>query len=157
MGEVLRIFFGGVVGTMLLVFSNQIPRIGHILHTNITIGLLWQLDLRTFLKRTRYTPADMQQLLCSSFTGLAVRSDGPSVGLRQSQKKNVAPIRRAVSVKASIVAEPATLDVKSVDGKSAGTAALSLRVADPDSSKGLVHRYVVMIRQNMRQVCPWNG
>lgn len=53
--------------------------------------------------------------------------------------------------KASVVAEPASLDVKSVDGKSAGTAALSLRVADPDTSKGLVHRYVVMVRQNMRQ------
>lgn len=141
--------FGGVVGTMLPLSSHQIPRSSHIPHIHITISLL---DLRTFLKRTRYTPADMQQLLCSSFSGLAVRSDGPSVGLRQSQKKNVAPIRRTVSVKASIVAEPATLDVKSVDGKSAGTASLSLRVADPDSSKGLVHRYVVMIRQNMRQV-----
>lgn len=91
--------------------------------------------------------------LCTSFTGLAVRTENRSHAL-----KNNAPqqkYRRAISTvtKASVVAEPASLDVKSVDGKSAGTAALSLRVADPETSKGLVHRYVVMVRQNMRQVC----
>ena len=91
--------------------------------------------------------------LCTSFTGLAVRSES-----RLHAPNNNVPhqkYRRAISTvtKASVVAEPASLDVKSVDGKSAGTAALSLRVADPDTSKGLVHRYVVMVRQNMRQVC----
>jgi len=90
--------------------------------------------------------------LCTSFTGLAVRSES-----RLHAPKNNAPqqkCRRSISTvtKASVAAEPASLDVKSVDGKSAGTAALSLRVADPDTSKGLVHRYVVMVRQNMRQV-----
>jgi len=91
----------------------------------------------------------MQSSLCSSFTGLSVRTDSVRIS---SSKRNVAPCRRAVTVKASVVAEPATLSVKSVDGSSAGTAALSLRVADPETSKGLVHRYVVMVRQNMRQV-----
>lgn len=90
--------------------------------------------------------------LCTSFTGLAIRTEGRL----HAQKSNVPQqkYRRAMSTvtKASVVAEPARLDVKSVDGKSSGTAALSLRVADPDTSKGLVHRYIVMVRQNMRQV-----
>jgi len=55
-------------------------------------------------------------------------------------------------VRASVLAEPATIDIKGLDGSSAGTASLALRVADPDSSKGLVHRYLVMIRQNARRV-----
>ncbi|KAG7674223.1 hypothetical protein Ndes2526B_g03974 [Nannochloris sp. 'desiccata'] len=49
------------------------------------------------------------------------------------------------------MAEPATIDVKNLDGSSAGSAALSLRIADNETSKGLVHRYLVMVRQNARR------
>ena len=51
-----------------------------------------------------------------------------------------------------MVAEPASIAVKKVDGSSGGTATLSLRVADEETAKGLVHRYLVMVRQNARRV-----
>jgi large subunit ribosomal protein L4 len=88
------------------------------------------------------------QSLSSTFRGMALKADSRA---RAPQKNNV-QTRRAIVTKASVVAEPASLDVKSVDGKSAGTAALSLKVASPETANGLVHRYVVMVRQNMRQV-----
>lgn len=60
--------------------------------------------------------------------------------------------RQQLAVKASVVAEPATLEVKTIDGGAAGSASLALKIADPATGKGLVHRYVVMVRQNARQV-----
>lgn len=93
------------------------------------------------------------QLLQSSFVGLGLGSDCANLARKQTQRQNVAFQKRQVgrlSVKASIVSEPATLNVKTLDGASSGTASLSLRVAEPDTSKGLVHRYIVMVRQNMR-------
>ena len=39
----------------------------------------------------------------------------------------------------------------SFDGASAGTATLDVKVAKPDVAKGLVHKYVVMVRQNARR------
>jgi large subunit ribosomal protein L4 len=97
------------------------------------------------------------QLLQSSFVGLGLGSDCAHLARKQTQRQNVALQKRQIgrlSVQASIVSEPATLDVKTLDGASSGTASLSLRVAEPDTSKGLVHRYIVMVRQNMRQVSP---
>ena len=92
------------------------------------------------------------QLLQTSFTGLKLAD--VSVARRQNGRRTVSQRNNGVMVKASMVAPPAKLDVKSIDGSAAGTAELSLRVADPDTSKGLVHRYIVMVRQNMRQVRP---
>lgn len=51
-------------------------------------------------------------------------------------------------------AAPVDLQVKSIEGSDGGTGQLSLRVADPTKSKGLVHRHVVLIQQNARQVKP---
>lgn len=59
--------------------------------------------------------------------------------------------RSQLCVRASQVAAPASLEVKTMDGTAAGTASISLRVADETSAKGLVHRYLVMVRQNARQ------
>ena len=57
-----------------------------------------------------------------------------------------APARaRDVSVLAADVAKV------SFDGASAGSATLDLKVAKPDVAKGLVHKYVVMVRQNARR------
>jgi hypothetical protein len=86
------------------------------------------------------------QSFASTFRGVSLRAE------RAPQKANVQTRRVITTTRASVVAEPATLDVKSVDGKSAGSAALSLKVASPETANGLVHRYVVMVRQNMRQV-----
>lgn len=51
-------------------------------------------------------------------------------------------------------AAPVDLQVKSLEGSDGGTEQLSLRVAEPTKSKGLVHRHVVLIQQNARQVSP---
>ena len=60
--------------------------------------------------------------------------------------------RSQLCVRASQVAAPAGLEVKTLDGTAAGSASIALRVADESSAKGLVHRYLVMVRQNARQV-----
>lgn len=57
--------------------------------------------------------------------------------------------------KASQKAAPAELQIKSIGGSDSSTGQLSLRVAEPTKSKGLVHRHVVMIQQNSRQVNHW--
>ncbi|GMH33861.1 hypothetical protein BSKO_01695 [Bryopsis sp. KO-2023] len=54
-------------------------------------------------------------------------------------------------VRMSVVAPPAKLDVVKVDGSAQGTETLSLRVADSDKAKGLVHRYLVKVRRDMRE------
>ena len=52
----------------------------------------------------------------------------------------------------SAVAAPAELTVKSFDGESAGTEQLALKVADRSTANGLVHRYLITVRQNNRAV-----
>jgi len=56
-----------------------------------------------------------------------------------------------VVTRASRQAEPAQLTSKTFSAQDAGTESLSLRVADPTASRGLVHRHVVLIQQNARQ------
>lgn len=55
-------------------------------------------------------------------------------------------------VKAAVAAAPASLTVKSADGADVGTEQLALKVARPETAKGLVHRYVVYVMQNKRRV-----
>lgn len=63
-----------------------------------------------------------------------------------------APVRaRTVCVKAAVAAAPASLTVKSADGADVGTEQLALKVARPETAKGLVHRYVVYTLQNKRR------
>lgn len=57
-----------------------------------------------------------------------------------------------IKIQASKVAEPVELDVVSVTGESIGIEKLSLKVADDDKAKGLVHRYLVKVRRDMRKV-----
>lgn len=47
--------------------------------------------------------------------------------------------------------KPATLPVKGADGSDKGTTTVELKVAE-ETAKGLVHRYVVFVRQNARRV-----
>lgn len=60
--------------------------------------------------------------------------------------------RPAFMVRAATMAAPVELDVKKLDGSSAGNASIALRVAESDTANGLVHRYLVTVRQNARQV-----
>ena len=82
---------------------------------------------------------------------------------RLSGARTVAPFRgapavsavsrpRTVCVKAAVAAAPASVPVKTVDGADAGTEQLALKVARPETAKGLVHRYVVFTLQNRRRV-----
>jgi hypothetical protein len=84
----------------------------------------------------------------SSFTGANVLRAAPCRVATPSRKCNVQEIRAAV------IAEPAKLDVKTFQGSSVGSENLALKVAESGVAKGLVHRYVVLIRQNGRAVCP---
>ena len=68
------------------------------------------------------------------------------------QPHRLAVQRKSLSIKASVVAQPVSVDVKSFDGSSSGSQDLSLRVAGRGTAKGLVHRYLVTVRQNARAV-----
>ena len=83
------------------------------------------------------------------FVGLKAASALPNA---RKSPVNAPRNQRQLIARASVVAEPATIDVKNLDGSSAGSASLALRVADIETSKGLVHRYLVMVRQNARRV-----
>lgn len=58
--------------------------------------------------------------------------------------------RRSLTTRASRVAKPASIEVKTFDGSSSGSQKLALKVAGHDTAKGLVHRYLVTVRQNAR-------
>ena len=55
---------------------------------------------------------------------------------------------------ATIEAKPVRLEVKSFEGETSGSQNLALRVAADNTAKGLVHRYLVTVRQNARAVSP---
>jgi large subunit ribosomal protein L4 len=55
----------------------------------------------------------------------------------------------------SAVAQPVTIPYKAADGSDKGSQQLALKVAQ-ESAKGLVHRYLVLVQQNARQVCTWS-
>jgi len=59
--------------------------------------------------------------------------------------------RKQLLVQASVQAAPVALPVKKLDGADAGSDSIALRVADDDTANGLVHRYLVHVRQNARQ------
>ena len=60
--------------------------------------------------------------------------------------------RVALSVSASSIADPADLSVLSFSGEATGSQHLALKVADPFTAKGLVHRCLVTEKQNARRV-----
>mmetsp|Transcript_16973 Transcript_16973/g.23750 ORF Transcript_16973/g.23750 Transcript_16973/m.23750 type:complete len:341 (-) Transcript_16973:374-1396(-) len=50
----------------------------------------------------------------------------------------------------SIMADPVKLEVKNFDGQVVGSDDMSLKVARPETAKGLVHRYLMYARNSMR-------
>lgn len=73
----------------------------------------------------------------------------PTVSARPAAR----PLRAPAPPRASAIAEPATLPIKGADGSDQGTAELALKVASPQTARHVVHRYMVQINQNARQVC----
>ena len=84
---------------------------------------------------------------------LPARAAVPAGPSRPARGSAVAPLAAAVA------APPASLDVKSFkDGSSAGgTATLALSVAEADTAGAVVHRYIVLLRQNARAVSCFFG
>jgi hypothetical protein len=66
-------------------------------------------------------------------------------------------IKRRAITQASRQAAPAELTTMTFSAQDATKEKLSLRVADPTASRGLVHRHVVLIQQNARQVRDRSG
>jgi large subunit ribosomal protein L4 len=57
-----------------------------------------------------------------------------------------------MTVHASSVAAPVAVPYKAVDGTDKGSQQLALKVADADTAKAVVHRYMVLVQQNARRV-----
>jgi hypothetical protein len=72
-------------------------------------------------------------------------------GFAGFKPRAAAPRAVTVAVRASAVAQPATLPVKSTEGADLGSEQLALKVAQ-ETAKGLVHRYLVYVQQNARRV-----
>jgi hypothetical protein len=87
-----------------------------------------------------------------SFTGFRANAPAPRPLAASARPAKAVSQRQQLSVRASTVAAPAKLDVKALDGQTIGSETLSLRVAEADKAKGLVHRYVVMVQRNARSV-----
>lgn len=71
------------------------------------------------------------QAICSSFSGLRLSPAAP-----RAQGAG----RRELAVQASVQAPAVDLPVRKLDGSEAGSSSIALRVADPETSNGLVHR-----------------
>jgi large subunit ribosomal protein L4 len=74
--------------------------------------------------------------------------------LQASSARPVAPARASrgvVAVRAAVTAAPVAVPVKGTDGSEQGSEQLALKIAKPESAKGLVHRYLVYVQQNARR------
>lgn len=83
------------------------------------------------------------QSACSTF------SRGTALAFKPAQQQQRRP---SLVVRASKLAEPAALPVKTLSGNAAGEASIALRVAEEDTATGLVHRYLTTVMRNARQV-----
>ena len=61
-------------------------------------------------------------------------------------------VQRRERVNVAVDAAAAQVEKLSFDGSKNGTAELDLKIARNEVAKGLVHKYVVMVRQNARRV-----
>ena len=85
--------------------------------------------------------ANMQSL-CASFRGQSLNN--------KTATSSAATTRRATPSKFCVNA--ASVGKVKFDGSSNGEANLDLKVARNEVAKGIVHKYVVMVRQNARMV-----
>jgi hypothetical protein len=81
-----------------------------------------------------------------------LRPGAPRGLLQPPQRVHLRHRRCSLQATCSAVAEPAVVEVKAFSGEAVGSERLSLKVADPYTAAGLVHRTVVTHRQNARRV-----
>lgn len=72
--------------------------------------------------------------------------------LRLQQRRPITQRVRPQLVRAEAARSAVALPVRDPQGEDVGSVDLSLKVAPEDTAKGLVHRYLVMARQNARSV-----
>eukprot|EP00232_Nephroselmis_pyriformis_P031136 CAMPEP_0182864260 /NCGR_PEP_ID=MMETSP0034_2-20130328/7077_1 /TAXON_ID=156128 /ORGANISM="Nephroselmis pyriformis, Strain CCMP717" /LENGTH=273 /DNA_ID=CAMNT_0024996513 /DNA_START=22 /DNA_END=843 /DNA_ORIENTATION=- len=84
----------------------------------------------------------------ASFAGFR-QVQGKGVALNMAPRAVRLSASRVVTKAGSHVAEPAKLSVKDTKGGDAGSETLALKVAG-DTARSLVHRYLVLVRQNAR-------
>lgn len=82
--------------------------------------------------------------LCSTFRGTSLSSKKQTIAKASSTTTNTAK-RTAHSMEISAVVRI------NFDGSSAGEANLDLKTAKAEVAKGIVHKYVIMVRQNARR------
>jgi hypothetical protein len=75
-----------------------------------------------------------------------------SIRTTQGRRLAAPTAGRVVQCHASKKAEPVVIPKLSVSGATEGGVPLSLRVAGEATARHVVHRYLVMVRQNARQV-----
>ena len=83
--------------------------------------------------------------LCSTFRGTSLSSKKQTIAKASSTTTETAK-RTAHSMEISAVVRI------NFDGSSAGEANLDLKTAKAEVAKGIVHKYVIMVRQNARRV-----
>lgn len=88
---------------------------------------------------------------CATAAKPAVARGFRSVGGAQRVQAVVPRVQHRERVNLSVNAVAAKVDKLSFDGSKAGSAELDLKVARNEVAKGLVHKYVVMVRQNARR------
>ncbi|GAB5370659.1 hypothetical protein AAMO2058_001512000 [Amorphochlora amoebiformis] len=90
----------------------------------------------------------------SSLVGFASRQQREAIerfketGLRPGEK--IKDPQEDTRTGRSIVADPVSIDVKDFDGKVIGSEDLALKVARPESARGLVHRYLMYAQNALR-------
>jgi ribosomal protein L4 len=72
--------------------------------------------------------------------------------LRLQQRRPITQRARPQLVRAEAAPATVAVPVKDFQGEDVGSADLTIKVAGDDTAKGLVHRYLVMARQNARSV-----
>lgn len=94
----------------------------------------------------------MQSVGLKSCPGCLHRQLQASQPLRLQQRRPIAQRSQPRLISAESTRGTATLPVRDTQGEDVGSVELSLKVAGGDTAKGLVHRYLVMARQNARSV-----
>jgi hypothetical protein len=84
------------------------------------------------------------------FGGLAMRASATVSGATLTAATNTN--NKATTTRRVVTPRAAAVSRVGFDGAKAGDADLTLRVARAEVAKGLVHKYVVMVRQNARRV-----
>lgn len=91
------------------------------------------------------------QALSSSFAGVRL-SAAPARNAQASSSRRVGVVCSASAPEQLNRLPAASVKKVTFAGAEAGTATLALKTAPEDTAKGLVHRYLVMVRQNARRV-----